>query len=376
MRPSYPIVTCAVVSITLSVLWVGCEDSPNPAPRPSPPPSGPEVVRTEIVGPPSIAPGGSAQYSATQFLSDGSSRPVTEAAWSSSQPSLFQVDATGLVTAQAPFRGEAMLQVVAAGTNAAARRATREILVLPDGTFRLVGTVTEAESSSIPVGSARVEATDDADSSASVVTFATTGPDGRYKLYGVPADARLRVQRDGYVTTVERIQLATHGTLNVQLRLERPRLELTGEYTMMIDAGPASSSCNLPDDLRHRTYTIVIAQNGPQLTVTLTDPEFLVDSTGQGNRFTGVVTSNGASIELRSFRDYYYYPNNPDHPDLVELLPNRDLFVVVGRPTVVGTSAGLSGRVNGWISVYRGSRFPNVNWLSGCSATDISLTPR
>ena len=373
MRPSYPIVTCAALSVVLPVLWVGCEDSRSPAPGPS----GPDVVRVEIVGPPSIAPGGSAQYSAIQVLSDGSSRPVTEATWSSSQPSLFQVNATGLVTAQEPFRGEAMLQVVLpASGRPGANRASREIIVLPDGTFRLVGTVTEAEATSIPVVGARVEATADDGPSASVVTFATTGPDGRYKLYGVPRVAGLRIVKDGYVTALERIELATHDTFNVQLRLHAPRLELAGEYTMMIDAAPASRSCNLPDDLRHRTYTVVIAQNGPQLTVTLTDPEFLVDSTGQGNRFTGVVTSNGASFELRSFRDYYYYPNNPDHPDLVELLPNRDLFVVVGKPTVVGTSAGLSGRVNGWLNVYRGSRFPNVNWLSGCGTTDISLTPR
>lgn len=373
MRPSYPLLTCAALTVALPILWVGCEDSRSPAPGPS----GPEVVRVEIVGPSSIAPGGSAQYSATQFLSDGSSRPVTEATWSSSQPSLFHVNATGLVTAQEPFRGEAMLQVVLPSSGRpGANRASREIVVLPEGTFRLVGTVTEAEVTSIPVAGARVEATDDAGANASVVTFATTGPDGRYKLYGVPRVAGLRIVKDGYVTALERIELATHDTFNVQLRLQAPRLELAGEYTMMIDAAPASGSCNLPDDLRHRTYTVVIAQNGPQLTVTLTDPEFLVDSTGQGNRFTGIVTSNGASFELRSFRDYYYYPNNPAHPDLVELLPNRDLVVVVGRPTVVGTSAGLSGRVNGWLNVYRGSRFPNVNWLSGCGTTDISLTPR
>jgi hypothetical protein len=271
-----------------------------------------------------------------------------------------------------------VLQVVlpAAAGRSGPRSASREILVLPDGTFRLTGTVTEAGATNVPVAEARVEAAADGDPSTAVQTFATTGPDGRYKLYGVPASAHLRIVRNGFVTAVEQIQLAQHETRHFQLRREHPLLDLAGEYTMMIDAAPASRSCNLPDDLRHRTYTVVIAQNGPQLTVTLTDPEFLVDSTGQGNRFTGVVTSNGASFELRSFRDYYYYPNNPDHPDLVELLPNRDLFVVVGKPTVVGTSAGLSGRVNGWINVYRGSRFPNVDWLSGCGTTDLTLTRR
>ncbi len=48
----------------------------------------------------------------------------------------------GLATAQPPLRGEATLQAELTGTG---RRASREVLVLPDGTFRLVGTVMEAD---------------------------------------------------------------------------------------------------------------------------------------------------------------------------------------------------------------------------------------
>jgi carboxypeptidase family protein len=332
------------------------------------------VDRVEILGPSSIVPGRSAQYSAIQVLSNGSSRPATGVIWSSSQPALLQVNATGLATAQSPLRGEVTLQVeVTAVGPSGVRRASREILVLPDGTFRVVGTVTEADATNIPIAGARVDAAADADLSTPVATFATTGPDGRYKLYGVPAEAVLRVRKDGYVMAAERLQLATHETRNIQLRLEGPRPALAGDYTMTIEAD--GGACGFPDDLRRRTYDAVIVQNGPQLTVTLTSPRFLVDAIGQGNRFTGVVTTAGATFEIRSFADFYY-PGGPGHPDVAELLPDDTVLVVVGTPRLSGTSASLTGPANSWLSLYRGSRFPNVIFLNGCSAARLTLTRR
>jgi hypothetical protein len=310
-------------------------------------------------------------------MSDGSSRQAAGAVWSSSQPALIQVNASGLATAQAPFRGEAILQaeVPAESGRGSMRRASREIVVLADGTFRLVGVVTEADTGNVPIDGARVEAVAGTDPSAPVETFATTGPDGRYKLYGVPPDATLRVLRDGYVTAVQRIQLATHGTLNLQLRLITPRPTFAGDYTMTIEAG-SERTCGLPNDLRRRTYDAVMAQDGPRLTVTLTAPAFSVDASGQGNHFSGVITGNGVAFEMRNFADYYYYPTNPAHPDVVELVPDGTLLVFVGKPTLTGTSAGLSGTAAGWLNLYQGSRFPSVQWMSGCSVARLTLTPR
>jgi hypothetical protein len=371
MRPLRVSVACGVLAVVLSGFWVACGDS-RESTVPSGPgaPSGSEVVRLEIVGPASVAPGQSAQYSATQFLSNGSSGPATGVTWSSTQPALLQVNATGLATAQ-PLRGEATLQAELTGTG---RRASREVLVLPDGTFRLAGTVMEADATNFPVAGARVEAAADSNPSTPVATFATTGPDGRYKLYGVPAEAEIRVLKDGYLATAERIQLASHETRNFELRLVSPRPGIAGDYTMTVEAG--GGSCGLPDDLRHRTYDAVIAQDGPLLTVTLTAPRFLVDAGGQGNRFTGMVTATGATFQMRAGYDFYYYPRNPNYPDVAELLPDGTLLVVVGRTTVTGTSAGLSGQVSGSFILYRGSSFPAVTYLNSCSAGRLTLTRR
>ena len=330
--------------------------------------------RIDIVGPASIAPGLSAQYSLIQIMSNGSSRPAAGAIWSSSQPALLQVSATGLANAQSNQRGEATLQAELTDTaSAGVRRASREILVLPDGTFRVVGTVTEEDATNIPIAGARVEAAADTEQSSPIATFATAGPDGRYKLYGVPREALLRVRKDGYVTAEERVELSSHETRNIQLRLEGTRLALAGDYTMTIEV--AHDACGLPDELRRRTYDAVIAQNGPQLTVTLTSPRFLVDAIGQGNRFTGVVTTAGATFQMRSFADYYY-PNAPGHPDVAELLTDETVLVVVGAPRLTGTPDSLSGPASSWLGLYRGSMFPNVIYLNGCSAARLTLTRR
>lgn len=362
-----------VLAVVLSGLWVSCGDSRRELMGPSGPGGVPtDIVRIEIVGPASIAPGLSAQYSVLQFSLDGSSRPATEVHWYTSQPLLLQVNATGLATAQAPLRGEATLQaqVTSLATNRAVLLATRDVMVVPDDTFRLVGIVMEADATNVPIAGARVEASAAANSSASVDTFATTGPDGRYKLYGVPPDAELRVRKDGYVTTSDRIQLASHGTRDFALQLDGSRLALAGDYTMTVEA---ASGCTFPEDLRRRTYDAVIAQNGPFLSVSLSGPQFLVDSTGQGNRFSGSVTTEGAVFQMRTFADFYY-PTNPPHPDVVELLPDGTLLVVVGSPKVTATPTGLSGHVFGSFTLYRGAKFPSVDYLSNCGAAGMTLT--
>jgi hypothetical protein len=332
------------------------------------------VTRTDIVGPDSLVPGGSAQYSVIQYFSDGSSAPAVSVTWSSSQPALLHVNGAGLVTAQAPLRGEATLQAEATATGATGRRrVSRDILVLPAGTFRLVGTVTEADTSNVPVDGARVEAAVDEVPSSPVATFATTGPDGRYKLYGVPGDAHLRVRRDGYVTNAENIHLSGHETRNFHLRLERPRLALAGDYTMTVETTDAR--CGLSTDLRRRTYDAVVDQDGPYLTVKLSGPRFLL-SGGQGDRFSGVVTTTGATFDLRTFRDYYYYRNNPAHPDVVEMLSDGTLLVVAGLPALTLSPSGLGGQA-GYLGLthYRGASFPGVVYLNSCPAR-LTLTRR
>ena len=378
MRQRPDVLVCLGLGLVLSGLWGACGNPPPSPGGPSKPdglggPKGGNVARLEIDGPATIAPGQSAQYSAIQVLLDGSRQPAVGVAWSAGPSVLLQVNATGLVTALPPFRSEGMVQVELTGNTSV--RASREILVLPDGTFRVVGTVMEADATNIPVHGARVEVAVD-ESFSTLAAFATSGPDGRYKLYGVPGDGYFRVRREGYVTRTDRIQIANHDTRNVQLRLESERPVFAGDYRMTIE-GPGSCPERepLPPDLRRRQYDAVITQNGPQLTVTLTGAPFYVAS-DQGNRFTGVVTGTGATFKMRRFSEAYYYPVGPAHPDVVERLQDGTLLVVTGDATISVTSGGLSGRMFGGLTQWRGTAFPNVFFLGYCGADRLTFERR
>jgi hypothetical protein len=330
-------------------------------------PAGPTAqTRLEIVGPDAIAPGQSVQYTAMQVSADGSRRPATSVVWSSGVPELFTVSQEGVATAQ-QMRGEAGLQVQAAAD--ASSRVTRTIMVIPAGTYRVVGTVMETGGTSIPVWGARLETARDPDFT-SLVTFSTAGPDGRFKLYGVPPDGFLRIQADGYETRTERIQASGHETRNYELRLTNDRLHLNGRFLITFHAGLCYRD-PLPDALRLRTYEATITQNGPRLSVVLTAPQFQVVG-GLGDRFAGTADAGGgATFTLSTWGDPYYGAPQT-YPDVVEKLPDGTLLAIHGRAQTAGT--GGPGYVwVGEMSHHAADSGGLGRYLAGCSLGGISL---
>ena len=102
-----------LVSVVVLFFWAACSPaSPTPVPG-----------SLSIVGPDLVQPGTSAQYRATERLSDGSTRTVTDVRWSSSAPEVLQIDSTGLATGRAA--GESVLTAEVTD-----RRGTRAVLVL------------------------------------------------------------------------------------------------------------------------------------------------------------------------------------------------------------------------------------------------------
>ena len=123
-----------------------------------------------IDGPETVPPGGNARFSATARMSDGTTRDVTsEAVWHSSFPSVLSIDASGLARGQEP--GETHLM---ATFNT--RLTTTEVMVLPAGTYRLNGIVTESNAADAALGGAVVEVIGGSGSGLST----TTRNDGRY----------------------------------------------------------------------------------------------------------------------------------------------------------------------------------------------------
>jgi hypothetical protein len=339
-------------------------------------PSAPVVVSVEIVGPSSVPPEGSAQFAAMLRLSNGVTKQggSAEVRWRTSQAAVLQVNADGVAKASSQL-GDASLTAsvqVPSGRGTVTRSATREVVVVPEGTYRLTGLVTEAGPPATSVIGVRVEVVGGAS--------ALTGSDGRYRLFGVPPDADIRVAKPGYESQLQHVQLATHATQNFALSLAGPRLNLAGQYTLTVevtDGCPGTTP--LSTDLRRRTYDAVLSQNGPIVDVTLTEPRFRL-SDNRGNRFAGRVDSLGATfgLDIFSFYFYYYGYNYFRFPNVVERLADGTHLEMNGAAVTTGSRAGLSGSLNGAL-IQWDSRFPNVAFsLARCSSSDhrFTLTPR
>jgi hypothetical protein len=259
------------------------------------------------------------------------------------------------------------------GSGSSFRSTSRDFVVLPDGTFRLVGVVFEAESPTIPVIGARVTVTPGS-------FTMLTGVDGAYKFYGVPADAVVTVMKTGYTTLTQPIQLASHATRNFFLAFNDTRLMLSGPYTLTLDVtGSCSGNAPLNPALRQRSYEATLTQLGPEITVALTEPRFKTNPSGRGNKFIGRAGAGEVTFFLDTFDPYYYYYGLTPYPNIAERLPDNTVLVSGGTVTTTGSAAGLSGMMPG--SMIRwDTRFPAYNTigLEYCFSPAIrfTLTPR
>ena len=355
-----------VACVVLGGLAATCgePESRNPAR-----PSAASLSSVEVSGPDSIAPGESAQYVASVRLNDGTRKtPTAESGlrWRSSNSMIRVESATGLATAISAT-GESFLTAMV-GT----RQATKEVIIVPAGTFRLVGRVMDEEYPTAPVPGARIEVLPGGASTLS-------DNDGRFRLYGVPPDAELQITATGYSPSVQPVQLVKHTTRDFRIAATGPRPNLAGAYELSIDV---TGSCSaLPEDLQHRRYQAAISQDGVTLDVRLTEPRFRIDSGPRGDRFFGEARPGGALFDLpNDFYDYYgFYTFG--YPNVVERLSDGTFLVISGRVVTTGSAAGLSGMLTEGYGLLRyGSKFPSVaQYLGGCdlkSAIQFTFSPR
>jgi hypothetical protein len=345
MRTPYAFATVAAVA--LSALLAACDREPPIAPSTN-------VTRVEIVGPSSIAPGQTASYSLVEYLSNGLTRALPQATWSSADRSLIQITSSGVATAQ-NRTGETVIAVTTT------RSASKEVLVLPAGTFRLIGTVTDSDQTGVPIPDALVEV--------SGGPSARTNAAGQFRLFGVPADAEIRVTREGYRPLEERIQLSSHATRTFRLGLDTSIRNYGGNYTLVIQtAATCATSRPLDSELRRRQYEAVVQQVGSKLEVRLTEPRFAPSLPNfASDRFRGYVTGTGANFLVES--NYYYY-YGPFLTNITERLTDGSTLYVNGTATTSGSPSGLSGSFIGWFGHNVGSQW------SGCQASTFALTPR
>lgn len=307
----------------------------------------PGVLRAEIVGPATLAPGQTANYSVVEHMADGGTRALPIAAWASSNPSLVQISESGVASAQ-PRTGETVLTVKTTVT------ASKEVIVLPAGTFRLVGRVGDAAVANVPIPGARVEVPDG--------PSATTDTTGLFRLYGVPADAEIRLSRDGYETKVERVQLSSHTSRNFTMSLDTTLRNLAGAYTLTVEgvSGCPGAPRPLAPELRRRSYDAVVTQTGSRLDVTV------AGSALAGDRFSGNLTLAGANFLI----DWGYYDI---HSQLTERLEDGAYLSIWGTATTTGSSAGLAGPFSG---AFEHFTYPPWSTRGSCGGATFTLTRR
>jgi hypothetical protein len=328
------------------------------------------VISLEVTGPPSIAPGDSAQFTATAGKADGTSEDFTsQVTWRSSNAAVATVSPTGLVTAVAS--GECYLEVVYKGLQGQ----PAGLLVVPPGTYRLAGQVTDGGlGSTVPVEGARVEVV----AGVGRGLTALTNPGGSYALFGVAGDVEVRVTKDGYRTEDRRV-VVNESTQNLDVAMTPVDAyqNLAGRYLLTITAGSCTpGSQSLPDQLRQRSYLSLLTQTGGRLHVTLDDPGtggfegFLPGA----NAFEGFIQPDQILFRLNGYDPYYYYYYySVGQLSLVERVSFGWLLIWGNVEADVGRDA-VSGLLDGEMLLFPSTvslPAPHVRTLGGCYAHDM-----
>jgi hypothetical protein len=214
------------------------------------------------------------------------------------------------------------------------------LLVLPPDTYRLVGTVLE---SNAPLYGATVTVLKGTGAGLSV----TTNGSGGYRLYGVAGPIQIKVRKPGYDDIVKTFTVTQNDTLDFpEAHQTAPIPSLAGSYTLTLTADPAcvSGAPGLFGFLQNpRSYSASITQDGPALTVTLSDSSVLT----RANRFSGRVKPDGVDFVIG---DGYVGYGIDD--GVSEQLSSTEVFTFGGSASASISGSTMAGTLNGTLEIY------------------------
>ena len=345
----------AFVVIACCVAVSACGDDSPGTPTPIP-------TRVELTGPRTIAPGSVGQFTLTAFYANGSSEDVTSTAMWCCDQNTLQLQAAGR------FVGRSSGEAFVSARHHNNMRGSRQVIVLPDGTFRVTGRVYEPGTTT-PVPQARISVSDGAGGNLSTDTDFS----GNFRLYGVPRSAEIVASHAGYETQTRQMEFSEHSEITLELPLAGPRLEFAGTFTATFDWRACTSRVR-PEDVR-RVYTVVVSQSGSVLDLRFTEPSFAINSLSRGNIMQGRI--NAADITLYAEHGFWYsyYSGPASYPFLVERLPDDARLVVSGTATLVPSGAGFAGEIKGLMEMY-GRGFPSGAPIGHCTDAALSFSDR
>lgn len=304
-----------------------------------------------LTGPATLAPDQTAAFTAVELFTNGTTQDVTtQAQWQSSSPAAVTVSSTGAVTGHQA--GEAQISA-----HVGILSSTVTVLVLPPGTFRLIGTASEG---TFPVSNVAVTVT----SGIGTGLSAETDSSGQYRLYGVAGTLQIRATASGFIDATATLTVSANAELDVPLTPANPEPNIAGVYAMTLDADP---SCALPSDDFERHYVATITQTSPSFTVALSGATFVTKS-GLGSSFSGHILGGQIGFALNG--GYYYGV----YPDLVESLSGGQILVVDGAGLLMPSGVNLVATFPGSIIVGQATPWTN-NWVAAsCTSPHQHLT--
>lgn len=293
-----------------------------------------------ITGPSELAPQARGQFTATGTFADGSTRDLTSvASWSSFQTGVavhvgggqFEARSVGDVTVSANTMG---------------RSATMPVIVVPQGTFKLSGTVRDA-SGLVENVLVEVISGTGAGSSARTADFI-----GRYALFGVAGPIQLRASADGYTTQEFSLTVASHQVHNFEVVTASTTIQIAGDWTLIVSTSSACSQ-TWPAQARRREVNATVRQQGTRLDVRFPSHVFsAVDNPGR---------MAGSSFSMSLYYDDYYLDYG-----LLERIGDREFAGVNGLFTGSGTDSLITGQFAGNLNYYQSA---TANFPSGLPAT-------
>jgi hypothetical protein len=349
-----------VVPALVGLGIVAC-DSDNRTTPTVPTPAAVFIQRIDVAAPDTLAPGESAQLTATSVKSDGSTENVTATAvWASNNSRAISVAPGGRATANSP--GEAV--ITARLQN---RTGSKPVLAVPTGTYKLSGRITEGL---LPVAGVSLRVTRGVGEGLT----ATSNFDGRFALYGLAGAVAVLASKEGYIDALRDLTVDSTMSDTFEIVPTRPRKNLAGTYSLSVTAGPCSASSGLfPAELRTRMYSATVTQSGQALTVTLHGATFVV-SASRGDKFSGTIDpADNVTFSIGNF--YYYYYLTSELLDLVERLDDSRSFSVVGVVTAKVNGSEVAGTLNGSFVVLQGTQ-PRLSIQSTCYSPSHTFVMR
>jgi hypothetical protein len=326
----------------------------------------------KITGPDAIAPGEAVSFVATAAMSDGTTQDYTrKVIWSANPPSVLTIaPLTGQATGQSV--GDATIAISnGVGGPCCSAQITRTILF--PNTYRLTGKALE---SGLPVPGAAVAVL----SGVGVGLSATTDYVGGYRLYGVAGQIQVKFSKPGYNDIVKTFTATQNDVLDFPEAHQTAAIpSLAGPYTLTLTADPSYPTtptkyyAALPDDFREpRSYAVSVTQDGPALTVTLTDPAIMA----RENHFSGRVKPD--AIEFQIGFGYFGYGLDDG---VAEQVSSTQWFVFGGYVPGQRSGGAIHARLDGALELYAPAPVPSspssYTLTAQCNAPNnqVTLTP-